>query len=761
MTNLIVITLLLLTVFKVNTCLAKTDSSLLNIPLKDLSKIKAAPPGTLTRLGSLQRPNSMTTISNLDIKLTPARNMLDLFEIYIPGVIWMNSESGPLLGMRGGLVDRNFKYLLMLNGVVINDKVHYGAISELEQWDLTDIDRIEVIRGPGSVTYGPGAVSGVINIITFTPDPNQDSQLTLKYVDKYQSKGLSFRKTFSSKLFTLSTHISATRSEGYLAPQYLIHDNDNYGYVGETAFLDAQPLDYFSDYKDKPQVKIHLDAAFNNGFRAWLRYTHQGSTWQGNEVKTPKGDTLINLQGNMFSQFLTNAEYNLAIDSSSTLKTSIGLKMDDTEAAQEHLFSDTVDHVLNKRSNYSTLELHHRTTYNKTLQNSLEIALGYELSYQNITTGWGDSKNDLRLGEGRDIISNENSNALLEGNRGSADRQSDTHHVGNGWKTNSYSIFTEVNIPIYNNVVGLVSARLDKGTFDKYQLSPRFSLINSWSDKTSGYLTLQRSVRRNTAEQRYAENQLGYRTQSESLDSLELGFRSLISEATFIEASIFTNQIDIVSWDDNANESIVLGSLTLHGIEAELEHTFREATLGINFSYIKQKEWILGEQFTRSGISYADYRQPLRNTDATQQDSGNNINNWPNYSLKTYAHIPLGGKYYFHADLRYISKFQGAIDGLNGLEDAVRGLPEEEAVAVAIQSAYDVDTYAAEVRLNLSLSYIVNPRFETKLFFHNAYGSRNNPRYSEDSGNNRASPRRVRFREEPATIGLELAYSFD
>ena len=746
---------------KANTCLAKTDSTLLNIPLKDLSQIKVAPPGTLTRLGALQRPNSMTTISNLDIKLTPARNMLDLFEIYIPGVIWMNSENGPLLGMRGGLVDRNFKYLLMLNGVVINDKVHYGAISELEQWDLTDIDRIEIIRGPGSVTYGPGAVSGVINIITLTSLPNQDSQLTLKYVDKYQSKGLSFRKTFNSKLFTLSTHISATRNEGYLAPQYLIHNNDNYGYVGETAFLDTQPLDYFADYKDKPQVKIFLDAAFNNGLRAWIRYTHQGSTWQGNEAKTPKGDTLINLQGNMFSQFLANVEYRLAIDSTSALNTSVGLKMDDTEAAQEQLFTDTVDHVLNKRSNYSALEVNLRTTYNKTLQNSLQLALGYELSYQNISTGWGDSKNDIRLGEGRDIISDENSNALLEGNRGSADRQSKTHHVGDGWETNSFSVFSEVNIPIYKNIVGLVSARLDKSTFDKYQLSPRFSLINSWSESTSGYLTLQRSIRRNTAEQLYAENELGYRSQSERLNSVELGFRSLISEATFIEASIFNNQIDIVSWDDDSNESKVLGSLSLQGIEAELEHTLKRATLGINFSYVRQKEWKLSEPFTRSGISYSDYRQPLNNTDATQRDSGNNTNNWPNYALKAYAHIPLGDKYYFHADIRYISEFQGAIDGLNGLQDAVSGLPEEEAVAVAIQSAYSVDAYAAEVRANLSLSYIINPRIETKLFIHNAYGSRKNPRYSEDSGNNKASPRRVRFREEPTAVGLELVYSFN
>ena len=65
-------------------------------------------------------------------------------------------------------MDRPYKFLVNVNGVNVNIKAHYGARLELLNWELSDIERIEIIRGPGSVTYGPGAIGGVINIYTKT-----------------------------------------------------------------------------------------------------------------------------------------------------------------------------------------------------------------------------------------------------------------------------------------------------------------------------------------------------------------------------------------------------------------------------------------------------------------------------------------------------------------------------------------------------------------------------------------------------------------
>lgn len=63
--------------------------------------------------------------------------------------------------------------LLLLNGRPMREVMEGGIKSEVyESFPVTVIERIEVIRGPGSVLYGSQAFSGVINIITKSADKN-------------------------------------------------------------------------------------------------------------------------------------------------------------------------------------------------------------------------------------------------------------------------------------------------------------------------------------------------------------------------------------------------------------------------------------------------------------------------------------------------------------------------------------------------------------------------------------------------------------
>lgn len=63
--------------------------------------------------------------------------------------------------------DYNNKLLLLSDGAVLNENVLYQAFVHYDgRTDLGDVERIEVVRGPASVLYGTGAVSGVVNLVT-------------------------------------------------------------------------------------------------------------------------------------------------------------------------------------------------------------------------------------------------------------------------------------------------------------------------------------------------------------------------------------------------------------------------------------------------------------------------------------------------------------------------------------------------------------------------------------------------------------------
>jgi iron complex outermembrane receptor protein len=61
--------------------------------------------------------------------------------------------------------------LVLVDGRSVYNRLFSGVLWDVEDLMLDDIDRIEVIRGPGAAVWGANAVNGVINIVTrATPD---------------------------------------------------------------------------------------------------------------------------------------------------------------------------------------------------------------------------------------------------------------------------------------------------------------------------------------------------------------------------------------------------------------------------------------------------------------------------------------------------------------------------------------------------------------------------------------------------------------
>ncbi|AUX45345.1 hypothetical protein SOCE26_068270 [Sorangium cellulosum] len=92
----------------------------------------------------------------------------------VRGVYLSNDHDLFTFGIRGlgEPGDYNSRVLLLSDGHPLNDNVMNGALFTGAEGraGLNDVYHIEVIRGPGSLLYGTGAFSGVINIVPFPRD---------------------------------------------------------------------------------------------------------------------------------------------------------------------------------------------------------------------------------------------------------------------------------------------------------------------------------------------------------------------------------------------------------------------------------------------------------------------------------------------------------------------------------------------------------------------------------------------------------------
>lgn len=106
-------------------------------------------------------PAIMTTISQTQIAKLGALNLIDVLK-YIPGFeTSMGADGFYRVAIRGA--SKEGEVLVLINGQQINNSYNGRALFDLP---VDFIDRIEVIRGPGSALYGNNAIAGVINIFT-------------------------------------------------------------------------------------------------------------------------------------------------------------------------------------------------------------------------------------------------------------------------------------------------------------------------------------------------------------------------------------------------------------------------------------------------------------------------------------------------------------------------------------------------------------------------------------------------------------------
>ena len=91
------------------------------------------------------------------------------------------------------------KLLVLIDGRTVYTPGFSGVYWEIQDILLEDVDRIEVIRGPGASVWGANAVNGIINVITKNASETNGKLVSLTAGNEYQSAALRYGNQFDEQ----------------------------------------------------------------------------------------------------------------------------------------------------------------------------------------------------------------------------------------------------------------------------------------------------------------------------------------------------------------------------------------------------------------------------------------------------------------------------------------------------------------------------------------------------------------------------------
>lgn len=139
--------------------------ALKNLSLEQLSQIEVTSPSKAPT-PAFRSPVAIYVITGDDIRRSGVTTIPDALRL-APGVeVAQIDGSKWSVGIRGFGTRLSRDVLVLIDGRTVYTTLFDGTYWEVQDTLLEDIDRIEVIRGPGGTIWGPNAVNGVINIIT-------------------------------------------------------------------------------------------------------------------------------------------------------------------------------------------------------------------------------------------------------------------------------------------------------------------------------------------------------------------------------------------------------------------------------------------------------------------------------------------------------------------------------------------------------------------------------------------------------------------
>ncbi|MEO7689678.1 MAG: TonB-dependent receptor [Sphingomonas sp.] len=148
----------------------QTVDELKSLTIEELANVDVT--SVTKSAGSLSKaPGSIFVISQSDILRSGATTLPEALRLAPNLQVAQRGAADWVItarGLSGNAQAQNFpnKLLVLIDGRSVYTPLYSGVYWDMQDVVLADIDRIEVISGPGATLWGANAVNGVINIIT-------------------------------------------------------------------------------------------------------------------------------------------------------------------------------------------------------------------------------------------------------------------------------------------------------------------------------------------------------------------------------------------------------------------------------------------------------------------------------------------------------------------------------------------------------------------------------------------------------------------
>ncbi len=244
-------------------------------------------------------PAAVFVITQDDIRRSGATSIPEVLRL-APGVEVAQVDSDHWsVGIRGFGAVLASKLLVLIDGRSVYTPLFAGVYWQAQATPLEDIERIEVIRGPGGTIWGANAVDGVINIITKNAKDTHGAMATLSGGNVDQGTGTVRYGSGNSRGFNYRVYGLGFVRGADFHPEGPIFDDSRMGQAGFRTDWDRNVRDTFTFqgdiyregageattyalYSTPAQVNAYGTADLTGGnlLGRWKRVVNEGSDFQ-------------------------------------------------------------------------------------------------------------------------------------------------------------------------------------------------------------------------------------------------------------------------------------------------------------------------------------------------------------------------------------------------------------------------------------------------------------------------------------------------